>query len=185
MGKAFDRYLDATAQAELVKKGELSASELVEESIREIERINPKINAMIIPTFEKARAEAKIATGPFAGVPYMLKDLTMVSKGDLNASGIAGVKAAGYRADHDSYFVESMRRAGFVLIGRTNSPELGTEATTEPEAWGQTRNPWDTSLSVGGSSGGAAAGVAAGLTPVGHGNDAGGSVRSPARWLQA
>jgi amidase len=110
----------------------------------------------------------------------VIKDLTVVSAGDLNTSSIAGVKAAGYRADHDSYFVQRMRDAGFVLIGKANTPELGTEATTEPAAWGACRNPWDLTRSVGGSSGGSAAAVAAGLVPVAHGNDAGGSVRSPA-----
>jgi amidase len=178
----FDNFLDATAQAALVKNGKLSASELVEETIRVIDKVNPSINSVIIPLYEKARREAKAVTAsaPFAGVPYVLKDLTIVSKGDLNTSSISGVKKAGYKSDHDSYFVERMRDAGFVLIGRANTPEMGTEATTEPEAWGQTRNPWNRDMSVGGSSGGSAAAVGAGLVPVAHGNDAGGSVRSPA-----
>jgi len=175
-----DLWSDATAQAELVRRGEVSAAELVEETIAHAEAVNPQINSLIIPLFEKARREAPAASGPFAGVPYVLKDLTIVSQGDLNTSSIKGLKAAGYRADHDSYFVQRMRKAGFVLLGRVNTPEMGTHATTEPLAWGACRNPWSLDRSVGGSSGGSGAAVAAALAPVAHGNDAGGSVRAPA-----
>lgn len=177
----FDPFMDATAQAELVKSKKMSPVELIEQTITHIDAVNPAINAVIIPLYEKGLREAKAAkNGPFTGVPYMIKDLTVLSKGDLNTSSIAGVKAANYKADHDSYFVERMRDAGFALLGKTNTPEMGTEATTEPVAWGVTRNPWNLDRSVGGSSGGSASAVGAGLVPVAHGNDAGGSVRAPA-----
>ena len=170
-------FLDATAQAELVRRGEVTPLELVDQAIRRIETLNPAVNAIIIPLFEKARREAAHAgQGPFRGVPYVLKDLSLVSKGDPYVAGIPGVKAAGYRCDHDSHFVVRMRKAGFALAGRANSPELGIMGATEPLAWGSTRNPWNTAYSMGGG-GGAAAAVAAGMIPVAHGNDGGGSVR--------
>ena len=180
MTRDFDAFLDATAQAELVRSGEVSPTDLVELAIKRIESVDPDINSIIIPLFEKGLAEAASASGPFQGVPYAIKDLTVVSKGDLNTSSIAGVKAAEYRADHDSHFVTRMRGAGFALVGKANTPEMGIQSTTEPLAWGQCRNPWDRTRSVGGSSGGSAAAVAAGLVPVAHGNDGGGSVRMPA-----
>lgn len=174
-------FLDATAQAKLVRGGEVSPIELVEDTIRRIERLDPHLNAVVIPLFEKARAEAGTAPdGPFKGVPYLLKDLALVSKGDPTSQGIAGVKDSGYRADHDSYFVERMREAGFVLVGKSNLDELGMGATTDPVAWGPTRNPWDTSRSPSGSSGGAAAAVAAGMVPLADATDGMGSIRTPA-----
>ena len=176
-----DAYRDATATADLIRSGAMSPEELVDETIARIEKLNPELNAITIELFDKARAEARLAPdGPFRGVPYVLKDLTIVSKGDPYTAGIAGVKAAGYRSDHDSWFVERMRAAGFVLVGRANTPEMGIMSTTEPLAWGPTRNPWDTERSVGGSSGGSAAAVGSGMVPVAHGNDGGGSVRMPA-----
>lgn len=175
-----DLWQDATAQAELVRSGEISRTELLEATIAHVQAVNPEINAVIIPLFEKARRESELASGPFAGVPYLLKDLTVVSQGDINTSSIKGMKESGYRADHDAYFVQRMRAAGFVLLGKTNTPEMGNQVTTEPEAWGATRNPWNLGRSVGGSSGGSGAAVAAALSPVAHGNDAAGSVRIPA-----
>lgn len=174
--------LDATAQAELVRSGKASPEELAEEAIQRIERLDPELNAVIIPLFEKARAEARTAPdGPFRGVPYLMKDLSLVSKGDLTSQGILGAKAAGYRADHDSFYVERMREAGFVLVGKTNTPEMGGSlASTDSAAWGPTRNPWDTTRTTAGSSGGSAAAVAAGMVAVAEGTDAAGSIRAPA-----
>jgi Asp-tRNA(Asn)/Glu-tRNA(Gln) amidotransferase A subunit family amidase len=173
--------LDATGQAALVRGGEVAPTELVEEAIRCIERLNPELNAVVIPLFDNARAEAKTAPdGPFRGVPYLLKDLALVSKGDPTSQGIAGVKASGYRADHDSVYVERMRRAGFVLLGKTNLDEMGMGASTAPVAWGPTRNPWDPARSTSGSSGGSAAAVAAGMVAVADATDASGSIRAPA-----
>jgi len=175
-----DLFADATAQAAMVRRGEISPTELVEASIQRISAANARLNAIVIPLFDKARAEAAApAAGRFTGVPYVLKDLSLVSRGDPHVAGISGVRAAGYRADHDSYFVESMRAAGFVLVGHGNSPELGIMGTTEPVTWGSTRNPWNLASSVGGG-GGPAAAVAAGMVPVAHGNDGGGSVRMTA-----
>ena len=109
--------MDATAQAALVRSGDVSPEELVEQAVGRIEQLDPELNAVVIPLFEKGRAEARSTPdGPFRGVPYLLKDLALVSKGDPTCQGIAGVKAADYRADHDSFFVERMRAAGFVLI---------------------------------------------------------------------
>jgi amidase len=175
-------FLDATAQAARVRSGAVSPAELVEEAIERIEHIDPDLNAVIIRLFDKARAEAQTAPdGPFRGVPYLLKDLALVSEGDPTFHGIAGVKNSGYRADHDSFYVERMRDAGFVLLGKTNVPEMGmSTASTESAAWGPTRNPWDTARSTGGSSGGSAAAVAAGMVAVAHGTDAVGSIRIPA-----
>ncbi|HST41852.1 MAG TPA: amidase [Conexibacter sp.] len=174
-----DAFIDATAQAELVRAGEASPAELVEQAIERIERVDPALNAVVIPTFEKARREAAVADGPFAGVPYVLKD-TMPSAGDPYTASIRAVKEAGHRADHDSHFVTAMRAAGFVLVGRTHTPEMALVSTTESFAFGACRNPWDTTRSTGGSSGGTAAAVAAGMVAVGHGSDGGGSVREPA-----
>jgi Asp-tRNA(Asn)/Glu-tRNA(Gln) amidotransferase A subunit family amidase len=175
-------FLDATAQAALVRTGQIAPVELVEQAIGAIERLDPELNAVVIPLFDKALAEARTAPdGPFQGVPYLLKDLTLVSEGDLTCQAIAGVKAAGYRADHDSFYVQRMRAAGFVLVGKTNLPELGgSAATTDSAAWGPARNPWDTSRSTAGSSGGAAAAVAAGMVAVADATDAAGSIRAPA-----
>jgi amidase len=175
-----EAFIDATAQAELIRRGDVSPAELAEETIKRIEKVNGELNAVVIPLFDKARAEAgRPADGPFRGVPYLIKDV-IPSKGDLYTCGIAGVKAAGHRAGHDAFFVQRMRQAGFILAGRTNTPEMALVDTTEPVAWGPCRNPWDTSRSTGGSSGGAAAAVAAGMVAVAHGNDGGGSVREPA-----
>jgi Asp-tRNA(Asn)/Glu-tRNA(Gln) amidotransferase A subunit family amidase len=179
---AMTGFPDATEQAARVRRGEMSPRELLEETIDAIERVDPELNAVVIPLFEKARAEAASAPdGPFRGVPYLLKDLSLVSKGDHTSQAVPGAKAANYRAAHDSFFVEKMRAAGFVLVGKTNLPQLGASATaTSSTAWGTTRNPWDPARSPGGSSGGSAAAVAAGLVAVADGTDAVGSIRIPA-----
>lgn len=178
--KPMDVSADATELARRVRVGEISAIELTEAAIQRVEAVNSKLNSIILPLFDKARQQARTPRpGPFSGVPYVLKDLSLVSKGDPLVSGIAGMKASAYRADHDSHFVTRMREAGFVLLGRANSPELGIMGTTEPMTWGSSRNPWDVSESIGGG-GGAAAAVASGMVPVAHGNDGGGSVRMTA-----
>jgi amidase len=174
--------LDATAQAELVRTGEISPGELVEAAIQRIERLNPEINAVIHPLFEKARAAAAgpLPDGPFKGVPFLLKDIYGESAGDPYHYGTRFLKDAGWTAPHDSYLTQKFREAGFVFCGRANAPELGAWTTTEPEAYGPSRNPWDTSRSTGGSSGGPAAAVASGMVPAAHANDGGGSIRIPA-----
>lgn len=176
-------WLDATAQAALVRSGEISPVELVESAIGRSEKLNPEINAIIHPRYEKARTEAaakELPDGPFRGVPIVIKDLTCHQAGEPYHAGMKALRDRGFVAERDSHLWERLREAGFVSIGRTNVPEIGLLPTTEPEAYGATRNPWDVTRSTGGSSGGSAAAVAAGIVSVGHGNDGGGSIRIPA-----
>src|SRR5882762_8057519 len=173
---------DATAQAELVRKGDASPLELVDAAINNIEKVNPELNAVIHPLFDSARAAARgaVPDGPFRGVPILFKDLLCSVEGDPIHEGMQFLKNAGWRADHTDALARRYLDAGFVCVGRTNAPELGIVPTTEPEAYGPTRNPWDTSRTTGGSSGGSAAAVASGMVAVGHANDGGGSIRIPA-----
>src|SRR2546427_2545055 len=174
--------LDATAQAELVRQRKVSPRELVDAAVARIERLNPKLNAVVTQRFEKARAEAAapdLPAGPFRGVPFLLKDLICHSAGDPYHAGMRLLRELGWIERYDTHLAARFRAAGFVFLGRTNVPELGPAPTTEPVAYGPTRNPWDTSRSPGGSSGGSAAAVAAGLVPVAHANDGGGSIRIP------
>ncbi len=182
MGIANDiASLDATAQAELVRNGSVSATELVEAAIEAAQRVNPQINGIIHPRYEAAVAEAgSPGDGPFAGVPMVVKDLGCVMKGEPHHQGVRALKAIDYRSPVDSSLYRRFRAAGFVAIGRTNAPELGSTITTEPLAYGASRNPWNLDYSTGGSSGGSAATVAAGIVAVGHANDGGGSIRVPA-----
>jgi amidase len=177
-----DTYLDATAQAELVRSGDASPLELVDDAIARVEKLNPELNAVIHPRFDKARAEARgtLPGGPFRGVPLVLKDLMAGIVGDPQHEGMKFLRDAAYVADHTDALAQRYLDAGFVCIGRTNTPELGIVPTTEPEAYGAARNPWDPSRTTGGSSGGSAAAVASGMVAVGHANDGGGSIRIPA-----
>lgn len=176
-------HLDATAQAELVRSGEASPLELVEAAIERVERVNPLLNAVITPLYDGARAQAAsehLPDGPLRGVPFVLKDLSAHSAGDPFHEGMAFLKERDWTEREDTVLAARFRSAGLITIGKTNTPELGILPTTEPAAYGPTRNPWDTSRSTGGSSGGSAAAVAAGLVPIGHANDGGGSIRIPA-----
>jgi amidase len=172
--------LDATAQASLVRSGALSTTDLVEAAIERIEQIDPQLNAIIHRRFERALDEAPRAAGPFAGVPIVLKDLSAHSAGDPFHCGMNVLKRVAWTEPRDSPVTAAIRKAGFVLVGRTNTPELGLMPTTEPEAYGPTRNPWKLERSPGGSSGGSAAAVAARLVPIAHATDGGGSIRIPA-----
>lgn len=172
--------LDAVGQAELVATGACTASDVVEAAIERIERINPQINAVIHDLSASACATAEGATGPLAGVPFLVKDAVCHTAGDPYHLGMRALKDADWTEPEDTWLAERFRAAGFVFVGKTNTPELATSVTTEPLAYGPTRNPWDLELSAGGSSGGAGAAVAAGLVPVAHGNDMGGSIRCPA-----
>jgi amidase len=172
--------LDATAQAELVANGTVTTCELVEAAVDRIERVNPDLNAVIHKRYERAHDEAVTARGPFAGVPFLVKDAVCQTAGDPYHCGMRALKDAHWTAPTDSWLAQRFRAAGFVFVGKTNTPELATSCTTEPLAYGPTRNPWNLELSPGGSSGGSAAAVAAGLVPVAHGNDMGGSIRFPA-----
>lgn len=172
--------LDATAQAELVRRGEVTALELVDAAIARVERLNPTLNAVITPLPDAARAAASSGglRGPFAGVPFLLKDLVASCAGARMTWGSAALR--GFVPDHDSELVTRLRRAGLVVLGKTNTSEFGILPTTEPRAFGPSRNPWESTRTTGGSSGGSAAAVAARLVPMAHANDGGGSIRIPA-----
>ncbi len=175
--------LDAVGQAELVRAGQVSAEELVEAAIARVERVDPQLNTVIHHNFERARREARSSrsAAPFCGVPILLKDIAAGNRaGDPYHSGTRFLRDAQYRARATSYLVQKFLDGGFVDIGRTNVPELGAWATTEPDAYEPTRNPWNTDYASGGSSGGAAAAVASGVVPVAHASDGGGSIRNPA-----
>lgn len=179
-------FLPALEQAELVRSREVSPVELAETYLARIDLLDPQLNAYVTVTAERALAEARaaeeaVAGGgdlpPFAGVPVSVKDLTRT----------AGVRTtfscrayADYVPDVDDNAARRLREAGFVLLGKTNTPEFGTIPVTESELNGVCRNPWDTGRTPGGSSGGAAAALAAGLCAVAHGSDGGGSIRIPA-----
>jgi len=176
-------HLDATAQAELVRSGELEARELVESAIERIEKIDPQINAVIHRRFERALDEAARVdprVQPFAGVPLVLKDASCPQSGEPHHQGMRVLRDLDFRESQDSWLVERFRAAGFVVVGRSNTPELACMPTAESWAYGPCRNPWNLEHSTGGSSGGSAAAVAAGLVPVAHGGDGGGSIRMPA-----
>ena len=175
--------LDAVAQAALVRSGEVSPLELVDAAIGRIEALNPQLNAVIHERFERARDEAAspdLPDGPFRGVPFLLKDLWPTSAGDPFHMGIKAFKEAGYIHPEDANLTKRYREAGFVIVGRTNTPELGLVATTEPLAYGPTHNPWNLDHGPGGSSGGSAAAVASGMVPCANASDGGGSIRIPA-----
>jgi len=175
--------LDATAQADLVRRNEISPLELVERAIAHIVRLNPQLNAVIHTRFDAAREEARdviAGSAPFAGVPFLVKDLLCTTAGDPIHFGTRVLRDARLCAPSDSYLAMKLKAAGLIILGRTNTPELGTLPTTEPDAYGPTRNPWNLAHSTGGSSGGSAAAVAAGMVAAAHANDGGGSIRIPA-----
>ncbi|WP_370264533.1 amidase [Limnobacter sp.] len=176
--KEYDQY-DALGLADLVRSGQVSASELLEESIARTEKVNPAINAVIRPMYEHARLQAKQPKeGPFMGVPFLLKDLIASYAGVEMTNGSRFYR--GFVPAEDSEYVKRFKRAGLNIFGKTNTPEFGITPSTEPEFTGPCRNPWDTLRSPGGSSGGSAAAVAAGIVPMASASDGGGSIRIPA-----
>ena len=176
--------LDATAQADLVRRKEVTPSELLEAAVARVEQLNPQLNAVIHDLSEKARAAVEQADslpdGPFRGVPFLIKDAVCHTAGDPYHCGLQVLKDAAWTEPEDTWLARRFRDAGFVIFGKTNLPELASAITTEPLAYGATHNPWNTDHSPGGSSGGAGAAVASGMVPVAHGNDMGGSIRFPA-----
>ncbi len=176
------QWLDATAQAELVERGELTPTELVDAAIERIERLDDELNAVIMRWFDHAREVAgnALPDGPFHGVPFLLKDLSAHYAGQPLTNGNAALRQAMPVSKADTTLVSRFRGAGLVTLGRTNSPELGSVPVTEPVAYGPTRNPWNVDRVPGGSSGGAAAAVASGMVPIAHASDGGGSIRIPA-----
>ena len=178
---------DATALAALIRGGEVKPLELVDAAIARIETLDPALNSVIHRRFERARAEAAAlgagpdsGSAPFAGVPFLVKDIACHQAGEPFHEGMRFLRDRQWRAESDTYLAARFRAAGLITVGRTNTPELGIVPTTEPVAYGPTRNPWDRSRSPGGSSGGSAAAVAAGFVPAAHANDGGGSIRIPA-----
>ena len=173
-------WLDATAQADLVRRGEASPRELAEAAINRIETVNPKLDAVIRTRFDEARreAEGELPDGPFRGVPILFKDIGCTVAGEPTAFGLGPMRDVAIPVT--SFLAQQFRAAGFVALGRTNVPELGTTVTTEPRSFPPARNPWDPAHSTGGSSGGSAAAVAAGMVAMAHANDGGGSIRIPA-----
>ena len=171
---------DGLGLAELVRTREVAATEILEAAITRIERLNPTLNAVVTKVYDAARAEAQAldADAPFAGVPFLLKDLGGAQAGvPLSAGSRFFAHAA---APADAEIVKRHKRAGLMILGRTNTPEFGLSATTEPVLFGPTRNPWDPTRTAGGSSGGSAAAVAVRMVPLAHASDGGGSIRIPA-----
>lgn len=172
---------DATALAQLVQRREVTPAELLDAALARAEAVDGELNAIIIPMHDAARQRAQASlTGPFAGVPFLTKDLFQDYQGVPSAYGCKALKGAGYRPDRHSEIVARWLRSGVVIFGRTNTPEFGAKGITEPEAWGPTRNPWNPAHTPGGSSGGSAAAVAARIVPMAGANDGGGSIRIPA-----
>jgi Asp-tRNA(Asn)/Glu-tRNA(Gln) amidotransferase A subunit family amidase len=171
---------DAVGLAELVTRGEVSAAEVLEAALAAIDARNPELNAVIARRDDAARAEveAGLPDGPLRGVPYLIKDLNGHVAGMPTTNGVRLFADA--IATRDSEFVARLRRAGAVIVGKTNTPAFGTSTSTEPSLFGPCRNPWDLTRVSGGSSGGAAAAVAGGMVPAAHATDGGGSIRIPA-----
>src|ERR687898_2335544 len=180
--QGFAEYVeyDGLGLAELVRTRQVSVAEVLEAAIARIEHLNPTLNAVVTKVYDEARREAQALDGaaPFAGAPFLLKDLGGAQAGvPLSAGSRFFAHAA---APVDAEIVVRHKRAGLMILGRTNPPEFGLSATTEPVLFGPTRNPWDLGRTAGGSSGGSAAAVAARLVPLAHASDGGGSIRIPA-----
>ncbi len=180
-----DPAADATALADLVRKGEATPTELVEAAIARAEKVNPSINAIILPLYERARERATqmLPEGPLRGVPTTIKDLRTPAAGEPRRDGNRVLAKQDFHEDHDCFVAGKLRGAGLVNIGRTNVPEFAcgrSPITCENDTHGATRNPWNLEHTAMGSSGGAAASVAAGIVPIAHGTDGGGSIRMPA-----
>lgn len=173
-------HYDALGLADLVRRREVTAEELLEAAIARVEARNPTVNAVVTTLYDYARQAiaAGLPDGPFTGVPFLLKDLSAM------LAGVPTRRASRYFADavpaQDSEHVKRLKRAGLVIFGKTNTCELGLSLTCEPQFYGPTRNPWDPTRISGGSSGGAAAAVAARMLPLAHGSDGFGSIRVPA-----
>ncbi len=175
----YDKY-DGLGLAHLVRRGEVTPLELLDEAIARIERHNPTLNAVIYKAYDQARqtAKGKLPDGPFKGVPFLIKDINLPVAGWPMTNGSALL--AGYVSDADAELTKRYRAAGMVFAGKTNTPEFGIPGTTEGRHLGNCHNPWNPNHSSGGSSGGAAAAVASGMVPMAHASDGLGSIRIPA-----
>ncbi len=180
----FSEYesFDGLGLANLIKTGVISPSELLDAAIERIELHNPQLNAVICKLYDQARAavQREIPAGAFQGVPFLLKDLLAEYAGTPLRFGSRFT--AGWVSTQDSELVQRFKKAGLIILGKTNTPEFGLSPVTEPELYGPTRNPWDLNRSSGGSSGGSAAAVASGMVPMAHGGDGAGSLRIPAAY---
>ncbi|HEV3499193.1 MAG TPA: amidase [Bradyrhizobium sp.] len=178
---AFREYgdYDAIGLAELVRKKQVSASELLDEAIARTARVDPQINAVVVKHYDYAQRQIDngLPDGPFTGVPFLLKDLDIL-EGTRTTSGASVYKDN--VADHSGTLAQRFLDAGVTIFGKSSSPEFGLMPTTESRLFGPTRNPWNLAHSSGGSSGGAGAAVAARILPVAHASDGGGSIRIPA-----
>ena len=177
--KDYEDY-DALGLAELVKRGETSAEDLLEAAITRTEKRDGEIGSIVIRMFDEARRaiEAGIPDGPFEGVPFLLKDLHLAWPGIRLTNG--SKLFTDFVPDFESELVARYRKAGLVVFGKTHSPEYGLTTTSESALYGRTKNPWNRERTSGGSSGGASAAVAAGLLPIANASDGGGSIRIPA-----
>jgi amidase len=175
----YDRH-DALGLADLVRRKQVSAVELLDEAIARADRLNPPLNAIVTRMDESARATAQagLPDGPFTGVPFLVKDLGPRVAGVRMAMGSRALRD--YQPTRDGELIRRYKAAGLNIFGKTNTPEFGNSAYTEPVLFGPCRNPWDLGRTPGGSSGGSAAATAAGIVPMAHGNDGGGSLRIPA-----
>jgi amidase len=182
-------FTSALEQAEMIRHGDVSPSELVDGYLERIERLDGRLDSYLTVAADFARdaaraAEKRVASGdfdgaPFLGVPISIKDLAETA-GIRTTHGTATY--ANRVPDFDDEVVVRVKRAGFVILGKTNTPEFGSRSTTESPGYPTARNPWNTDHTPGGSSGGAGAGLAAGLAPIAHGSDGGGSIRIPSAW---
>ena len=159
-----------------MRDGAISAAELHDAAVRACAAVNPHINAVV--ELWPADVGAIDHAAPFAGVPFLIKDVAVTMAGKRSEAGSR--LGAGHVAALDSHLMTQFRQAGLITFGRTSTPEMAFATTTEPVLYGTTRNPWNVALSAGGSSGGAAAAVAAGIVPLAHATDAAGSIRVPA-----
>jgi amidase len=176
--------LDATAQAAALARGEVAPGELVAAAMARLERLDPVLGAMAAPFFDHAASELREldASAPFAGVPFLMKDLGACFAGQPYYAGNRALLEMGYKARADTYLAQRFRRAGLIAIATARTPEFGLQSTTQPLAFGPARNPWNPLHTPGGSSGGSAVAVAAGIVPLAHANDGAGSIRIPAAW---
>jgi amidase len=171
---------DSIGLAELVRNKDVTPAELLDAAIERRDAVNPQINAVVHNLDDAARETiAKgVGSGPLAGVPFLLKDISTYMKGVPTTAGSRLLQNT--VMDRDSALVAAYRKAGLVIFGKTNTPELGLACTTEPVLFGATHNPWNLQRTPGGSSGGSASAVAAGIAPAAHASDGGGSIRTPA-----
>ena len=178
--------VDGVELARLVQRGEASPTELLEDAIARANALNPQLNAIVHWLEESARSAATDMSKQKAseqatlwGVPFLTKDLTVMTEGDPYHAGNVALRDSDFRAGHTTHLATMFRQLGLVNFGRTNTPEFGGTVTTEPISHGACRNPWNVDHSTGGSSGGSAAAVAAGIVPIAHANDGGGLFAFP------